>query len=60
MIVSGNVTLTRRLLGLDVGLVLLPREAIVFLIGILPYSGVPVVCSTVKHITKDEARDPKH
>lgn len=27
---------------------------------ILPYSGVPVVCSSIQHITKDEACDPKY
>ena len=27
---------------------------------ILPLSGRPIVCSTVQHITKDEARDPKY
>ena len=26
----------------------------------LPYYGAPVVCSTVQHITKDEARGPKY
>ena len=27
---------------------------------ILPHSGQPIVCSTVQHVTKDEARDPKY
>ena len=26
----------------------------------LPYSSVPVVCSTVQHITKDETCDPRY